>query len=362
MTNQSSQAARALNSFVKSPIMFATMLFSIALHKLRMWTMRPASCSGFLASLYFTFLSKRFYREHRSVLSGIVACNTFDIAQVESYGPFRRNVHRLEKALIMRPRRPTFAESYIGETVSQFARACKGRLDEQELSWARDVLTEYFTVVSDTPKIAAARHRFECIDLPGIAGEAIPYPMVELTRSNISFENLRQLFIERRSVRWFTQELVPIPVLEKAIEAASLAPTACNRLPYRFHVITDPVRVVKIAEFAGGTAGFAENIPCLIVVVGDLSYYVEERDRHLIYIDGSLASMQLMLAFETLGLSSVPINWPDIETREVAMADALDLAVYERPIMLIGVGYGDPEGMIPYSQKKPASILMRVHD
>lgn len=96
-----------------------------------------------------------------------------------------------------------------------------------------------------------------------------------------------------------------------------------------------------------------------MVVVGDLSAYPYERDRHLIYVDASLASMQLMLALETLGLSSCPINWPDIEVMERGMAEVLDLSFHERPIMLISVGYPDPTGNIPFSQKKSSDSMIR---
>ena len=96
-----------------------------------------------------------------------------------------------------------------------------------------------------------------------------------------------------------------------------------------------------------------------MVVVGDLSAYPYERDRHLIYVDASLASMQLMLALETLGLSSCPINWPDIEVMERGMAEVLDLSFHERPIMLISVGYPDPRGNIPFSQKKSSDSMIR---
>ena len=97
-----------------------------------------------------------------------------------------------------------------------------------------------------------------------------------------------------------------------------------------------------------------EGIPCTMAIIGDLSAYPRERDRHLIYVDGSLAAMQLMLAFETLGLSTCPINWPDIESAEKKIANLLKLKVYERPIMLLSVGYAQDQGGIAFSQKKKA--------
>ena len=108
-----------------------------------------------------------------------------------------------------------------------------------------------------------------------------------------------------------------------------------------------------------GTAGFSENIPAIIAIVGDLSAYPEERDRHVIYIDGSLAAMQLMLALETLELSTCPINWPDIRNREKRIREIIKLKDYERIIMLMAVGYADPTGGIPYSQKKENNLILK---
>jgi len=69
--------------------------------------------------------------------------------------------------------------------------------------------------------------------------------------------------------------------------------------------------------------------------------------------------MQLMLALETLGLSSCPINWPDVEALEQRMAKQLDLPAWIRPVMLIAIGYADPDGGVAYSAKKPATQLLR---
>jgi nitroreductase len=78
------------------------------------------------------------------------------------------------------------------------------------------------------------------------------------------------------------------------------------------------------------------------------------------YIDASLAAMQFMLALETLGLASCPINWPDVESLEQQMAVALDLPWHLRPVMLIALGYPDPTGGVPFSAKKPSESLLRM--
>ena len=326
---------------------------------------RIFSSNGFLASLYFALFSRQFYGEHLAVLRGRRKYYK-DLKKGGRSSPLlRRNTHRLEKGLIMRPRRPVFAEGFILETVQAFDRACETpNYSAQELCWAADVLGEYFSVVSDTAVIRNAREVFtgagdikiEHHDTGQVQSK--PYLRSESPDLSVNFEDLQKLFRRRRSVRWFLPEPVPIELIYKAIDAAAQAPSACNRQPFRFIVATEPEWVSKIADCPGGAAGFSEQLPAILVVVGDLSSYPFERDRHLIYIDASLANMQLMLAAETLGLATCPINWPDMDSAEKRIGELIDLPAYERVVMLMAIGYGDPDGGVPYSQKKQRDSLV----
>lgn len=319
---------------------------------------RLCSGNGFLASLYYCFFSREFYREHRAVLLGRLQFARLMRSQGENDAFLRRNVHRLEKGLIMRPRRGTFAEDYIGETVRCYAGATQSGTFDGQRRWAGDVLGAYFSAVESTPRIDSARNAFSRAQAPDESGQCVPYPHNRLPACPISYDQLLVLFQRRRSVRWYQNKRVDNSLIEEAVRAASLAPSACNRQPFRFHVSNDPHKAAEIAHCAGGTGGFHHNLPCVIAVVGNLGAYPEARDRHVIYIDGSLAAMQLMLAFETLGLSTCPINWPDIEEKERLLAEKLGLAYHERTVMLLAVGYADPTGGIPYSDKKTEQDLI----
>jgi nitroreductase len=67
--------------------------------------------------------------------------------------------------------------------------------------------------------------------------------------------------------------------------------------------------------------------------------------------------MSFLYALETLGLSSVTINCPDFGIIENRFKKKLNLKLYERPILMIGVGYAKSEGRIPYSTKKSLDLL-----
>ncbi|WBU37763.1 nitroreductase family protein [Homoserinibacter sp. YIM 151385] len=313
--------------------------------------------SRILAHIYYFFSFVTFNREQAGVLRGRRDYYRNKKKHRLTHVELRRNIHRLEKGIIMLPRRDVFARDYITETIEFYAQAVEqcqvapGTMDQSEMDWAHDVLVEYFRVNTGTaPAVDAARARFEALGYGAESTGKIPYVKKQL--SDISYAQFEELAMQRRSVRWFEQKPVPRELMDQALLIGRQAPTACNRLPYEFRVFDDPEMVKTVAGLPFGSAGYAHNIPSIVVVVGKLESYFSPRDRHAIYVDSSLAAMSFMFALETLGLSSSVINWPDFEPLEAKMQKTLGLGVSDRVVMLIAVGYAHPEGLVPFSQKK----------
>jgi nitroreductase len=320
--------------------------------------------------VYYTLLDQAFLREQTSVFAARKA-HLANMNGVDAHRyTLRRNIHRLEKALIMRPRRKMFALDYIGETIASYESvivvdsSVECRLGE--VKWYCDVLSEYFDAIDVDSVTERLRSRFtqanEVIGMGGTGQRSVPYRRETLPDTGVSYPDFMKLLARRRSTRWFQKRVVERHLVDKAIVAALQAPSACNRQPFEFFVIDSEADVGRVASIPTGTRGYADNIPVLVVIIGRLDAYFDERDRHLIYIDGALAAMNMMTALETLGLASCPINWPDIEDRERIMAKELDLAAWQRPVMLIGVGYPDPTGGIPYSEKTPLEVVRKYHE
>jgi nitroreductase len=322
-----------------------------------------ASRNKALSVIYYTIFSSDFLREMQSVLVARAAYHQSSLSDMPNSFLLRRNIHRLEKGLIMRPRRLLFGDKYVGTTVNVFHDCLNtGCLSRSEYSWCMAVFTEYFAVACGSDAIDRARESFNSIVQNSPPNpfdpdnKPIPYP--DLGTANVSFKDFKSLCNRRHSVRWFEPRSVPKQLLEEAIDVAAMAPSACNRQPFKFYVFDEPHRAQEIGAMPMGTAGFANNFQAVIVVVGDLSAYPFEKDRHIIYIDCGLAVMQLQLALETQGLGSCVINWPDIERHERQMAIELKIKPYERPVMLVAVGYPLAEGKVPYSAKKTVSDLV----
>jgi nitroreductase len=316
----------------------------------------------FFSSLYYAFFNRSFDREHRAVLVGRLRHEQSTGAPGNTSAVLRRGIHRLEKGILSRPRRDIFALGYIRETFEFYQRAVQTQGDtplvpDEELEWAHDVLEKYFDITGSHPRIDVLRERFEHLPTPFFnenGRQARPYKRDLTVPPSVDYNDLLELSKRRRSVRWFQQKPVPRELIKKAVDVASLSPSACNRQPFEFRVFDDPELVDKVASLPAGTKGFHHNFPAIIVLVGELRNYYGERDRHLIYIDASLAAMSFVFAAETLGLSTCCINWPDIEEYEHRADEVLQLEPDQRPVMFIAVGYPDPDGMVAYSQKKPS--------
>ncbi|HYH94168.1 MAG TPA: nitroreductase family protein [Candidatus Saccharimonadales bacterium] len=329
-----------------------------------------AARNAFLASVYYAIGSRDFRREHLATLRGRwrYRAQQGELGRHEYL--LRRNVHMLEKGLVMRPRRPVFALDYINATVVCYGavRALAANdpeaVDERQLHWANDVLTTYFSVVGPHKTIDKVRARWDAIEplapqSAALIELAAPYQRALDAAPPVRYDDLHRLALRRRSVRWFLPRPVPRELIDQAFEIAALSPSACNRQPFEFRVFDDPESVARVATIPKGTRGFAQGFPAFAVVVGRMSAFFSERDRHLIYIDGALASMSFVLGLESLGLASCLINWSDQPEPERAMAEALGLAPDERPVVCIAFGYPDPDGMVPFSEKRPLDRLRR---
>ena len=329
-----------------------------------------------LSGLYW-LLRGDFGLEHAAVLSGHVA----HAGRAETGGgggdedgpryTLRRNVHRLEKGLIMRPRRPVFALDYIDETVDAYAHFAaradvSGEGDQLLAAWSGDVLHRYFEAIDPQAAAAAAdRDRLTGLDrrfhdarrtLRHEVGTRAPFRR-DQSPLRTTYDDLLRLAERRRSVRWYEQRPVEREVVDRAVRVAAYSPSACNRQPFRFRLFDDPDLVRRVGGIAMGTRGFSDNFPGLAVLVGRLRAYSHPRDRHVIYIDASLAAMAFQFALEVQGVGSCCINWPDIRQREREIADVLGLEPDERVVMLVSYGYPDPDGLVPFSQKKSLDEL-----
>lgn len=274
---------------------------------------------------------------------------------------FRRNIHRIEKGLVYEEQRSVFAELYIQETVNILIAGKKsGALDNDTIRWGESVLQKYFTRIEHSAVTRKAGKAFlEVLTTPESDSDWYPYPSSSRPELSVSYEDLALLGQRRRSVRYFESGPIDPRLIKKATSLAAMSPSACNRQSFHYLFYNDPEIAKELASIPGGVNGYElENV---IVVVGNYSGYFDVRDVNAPIIDASLANMSLLFAFETLGLGSVCINWPNIPAKEKRIREVIQLEEGEFIIMLIGVGFPKDQGLIPYSGKRPIDNLLLVN-
>ncbi|WP_010662398.1 nitroreductase family protein [Marinilabilia salmonicolor] len=318
--------------------------------------------SGLLRRFYFAFFSSTFSAEMRQYIHGRYFYLKRSRGPVFNESLLRRNVHRLEKGLMAEERKPVFGLDFIGQTVQQFSASVAEAGPSDLNDWAFDILNEYFKIVGESPVIHDACQYFSSVvytkSLPGQS----KLPFVKLPPDADAFTHFQKLLNIRKSVRSFVPGSNPSrDQIQQGVRMAATAPSSCNRQPFRFIVLEDRESVVAVSKLAGGARSFAEGIPSLAVVVGSTSVSPSPGDRHLMYIDGSLASMNFMLALESMGVSSCPINWPDNKTPEKALRKIVALEKFERPVMLIAMGQAAGTGLVACSVRKGVPELLEFH-
>ena len=139
----------------------------------------------------------------------------------------------------------------------------------------------------------------------------------------------------RRSVRSFKPDPVPDEVLAQVLDAARLAPSACNKQPWHFIVVRDPAKRRGLAQAAAGQA-FVGEAPVVLLCCGQ-----RYRDRYcwigtdMYLVDCAIAIDHLTLAARNEGLGTCWVGAFDHgEVRRVVkVADDYDV------IMLVPLGY-----------------------
>lgn len=157
--------------------------------------------------------------------------------------------------------------------------------------------------------------------------------------------NFHSFIFKRRSVRQFTDKPVERQLLELLIKAGMAAPSAANKQPWDFVVITDREMLSLLAEQLP-YAKMLFSAPAAIVVCGNKQRALPAWDSQFWIQDCSAASQNILLAATSLGLGSVwTAVYPDLD-RVRCVVDALSLPDYVLPLNVIPIGYPVSEEVV----------------
>jgi len=148
-----------------------------------------------------------------------------------------------------------------------------------------------------------------------------------------------ELAEKRRSVRAYKPEEVPEPMIQRVLEAGRLAPSACNKQPWRFIVVRNEMN--RRALGAAYAREWFWKAPVVIVVcILPKEAWVRSYDgKNYAMVDGALAMDHMMLAAAEMGLGTCWIGAFD----PAALHEILGLPDGVEVIGMTPLGYPDIE-------------------
>lgn len=177
--------------------------------------------------------------------------------------------------------------------------------------------------------------------------------------------NFLELVNRRQSVRRYAPgKRIPREVLDRCLEAARLAPSACNSQPWSFVVVDDPEKVRALAEASCGHPPygmnhFAADTSAIVVVVTEKMKWAARigaqfRGVQYSLVDIGIACEHLVLQAAEEGLGSCWLGWFD----ERAVKLRLGIPRAKKVDLLICLGHAADEPLRT-KNRKPLDDIRR---
>lgn len=157
--------------------------------------------------------------------------------------------------------------------------------------------------------------------------------------------NAREAILARRSIRKFKSDKLSEELIRELLEAGFAAPSACNKRPLDFLVVTNGDKLDKLQ----GAGRFTEAAaPLVIIVCGDMSRTLPRSFSDYWLHDAGAATENILIRASSLGLGSL---WCGVYLQRSVMdniKEILSLPENLVPFSMIKIGYAD-ESLPPHS-------------
>ena len=163
-----------------------------------------------------------------------------------------------------------------------------------------------------------------------------------------------ELLTTRRSTRAFTDHKLTRDEIDRLLNAATRAPSACNMQSWHFYAVTDPNVRAKFSE-NGICAPWAATAPVMFVVCTDGDAIISrfgERAKTFIIQDTALAAENLLLEAADMGYNGCFMGAFDADNCRAL----LDIPEKYQIVALIPVGKAS--GEVPLRERKPLSEVV----
>ena len=146
-----------------------------------------------------------------------------------------------------------------------------------------------------------------------------------------------EIIMSRVSVRNFTGESISAEQIDTLLRAGMSAPSAVNKQPWAFIVVTDEVLIARLGE-ALPFSRCSNHPACAIIPCGDMSKTMEGEMAAFWINDVSAATENILLAAHSMGLGAVWTGLHPDMNRVAMVQEMLGLPEHIIPLCIVPVG------------------------
>lgn len=157
-----------------------------------------------------------------------------------------------------------------------------------------------------------------------------------ISATDAAIENI----MTRTSVRDYTDTPIPEATIDTLLRAGMAAPTAVNRQPWKFIVVTERASLDSLAQGNWRPAAKAQTA---IIVCGDLTNPLEGEGRDYWVQDCSAATENILLAAHAVGLGAVWCGCYPISERVALVKNLFGIPKEITPMSIVMLGYPKSE-------------------
>jgi nitroreductase len=196
-------------------------------------------------------------------------------------------------------------------------------------------------------------------------------------------ETLRVIY-ERRAVRKFKAKQVDKELIDQLLQAARMAPSAINKQPWKFYILTKKetiksfsTEIAKAAKKGILKTGLKQVVKALVHPEGfhlsdGIAFFKAEdpifhgapivifitspKDNEWAALDIGMCSQNIMLAAKSMGLDSCPVGLAKF-VEESAVYKKLNVPKSEQVNLAIIIGYGDEMPSLHERKKDNATFI-----
>lgn len=165
--------------------------------------------------------------------------------------------------------------------------------------------------------------------------------------------NFEGLLNTRHTVRSFIDKSVAIEDIEKAIQLANHAPSACNRQPSRVYYAQSENKKKRINELITGNAGFENELHDFLVVTCDRALF-QSVEGFQWYVNGGIYLGYLSMALHACNLGACIMQWFPFYKTEAALKSILGVNKTEAIVAIVAIGYYCDISVCLCAQRKTA--------